>query len=162
MNNLKKQIKLSIPELPLKIEAFIGQNGVEEIKLNRGECIALLHFENDHIEKAKAFEKWLLNYVKGVKKQPLPPHQLAKMAPLTRRVLSKLLEIPYGETLSYSKLADQLNIPGASRAVGSACGKNPLVLLYPCHRVLRQDGSLGGFGFGLEVKKILLEHEQLA
>ncbi|GLR65293.1 MULTISPECIES: methylated-DNA--[protein]-cysteine S-methyltransferase [Marinospirillum] len=74
-------------------------------------------------------------------------------------VWSALLEIPKGKTLSYAQLAAALGKPKAVRAVGTACGANPIPFLVPCHRVLRSDGSLGGFAFGLTMKQQLLERE---
>ncbi|HVF21561.1 MAG TPA: bifunctional DNA-binding transcriptional regulator/O6-methylguanine-DNA methyltransferase Ada [Pyrinomonadaceae bacterium] len=77
-----------------------------------------------------------------------------------RQVWEKLREIPYGETLSYGDVAKALGKPGAVRAVGRACATNPVALVIPCHRVVREDKSLGGYRWGLERKKKLLEHEQ--
>jgi AraC family transcriptional regulator of adaptative response/methylated-DNA-[protein]-cysteine methyltransferase len=73
----------------------------------------------------------------------------------------KLLQtIPLGETRSYSWMADKLKIPGARRAVGRANGSNMICLVIPCHRVIRADGTLCGYGGGLWRKKWLLEHER--
>lgn len=71
-----------------------------------------------------------------------------------------LLDIAYGQTESYSALAARLGNPRAVRAVGSACATNPLPIIVPCHRVLRNDGSLGGYAGGLEMKQYLLELER--
>jgi methylated-DNA-[protein]-cysteine S-methyltransferase len=68
-------------------------------------------------------------------------------------------EIPYGRTTTYGELARRLGSPGAARAIGRACATNPLPVLLPCHRVVGADGSLTGFGGGLETKRRLLEHE---
>jgi methylated-DNA-[protein]-cysteine S-methyltransferase len=76
-----------------------------------------------------------------------------------RRVWAGLLEIPYGETMSYGELAAHVGSPGASRAVGLANGRNPVAIVVPCHRVIGADGSLTGYGGGLERKTWLLEHE---
>jgi methylated-DNA-[protein]-cysteine S-methyltransferase len=70
--------------------------------------------------------------------------------------------IPRGEMRSYGWVADQLGLPGAARAVGQALARNPVPLVVPCHRVIRGDGRLGGFGGGLEVKKFLLDLERAA
>jgi methylated-DNA-[protein]-cysteine S-methyltransferase len=64
--------------------------------------------------------------------------------------------IPYGETRSYLWVAEQIKKPKAARAVGQALGRNPLAIIVPCHRVIASDGTLGGFGGGLEMKKHLL------
>jgi AraC family transcriptional regulator of adaptative response/methylated-DNA-[protein]-cysteine methyltransferase len=76
------------------------------------------------------------------------------------RVWAALREIPYGETRSYADIAEEIGEPAAIRAVGSACGANRVPLTIPCHRVVRTDGSLGGFGWGLEVKEELLAAER--
>jgi methylated-DNA-[protein]-cysteine S-methyltransferase len=78
------------------------------------------------------------------------------------RVWRALAEIPYGETRSYRWLAGQLGAPDASRAVGAANGANPLPIVLPCHRVIGSDGSLTGFGGGIETKRFLLAHEGAA
>jgi methylated-DNA-[protein]-cysteine S-methyltransferase len=75
------------------------------------------------------------------------------------RVWQNLREIPYGETISYGQLATRLGNPKASRAVGLANGTNPIPIIIPCHRVIGSDGSLVGYGGGLENKKILLALE---
>ena len=76
-----------------------------------------------------------------------------------RRVWNALRQIPLGETASYLDIARQLDQPTAFRAVANACGANPLAVIVPCHRVLRQDGSLGGYRWGLERKRQLLDRE---
>lgn len=76
-----------------------------------------------------------------------------------RKVWRKLQEIPYGETISYGELARRVGNPKASRAVGSANGKNRIPIVIPCHRVIAGDGSLGGFGGGLSTKEKLLALE---
>jgi methylated-DNA-[protein]-cysteine S-methyltransferase len=78
-----------------------------------------------------------------------------------RRVWNVLLEIPYGATWSYGDLARRIGNPKASRAVGLANGRNPLSILVPCHRVIGADGSLTGYGGGLQRKRWLLAHEGL-
>ena len=75
------------------------------------------------------------------------------------RVWQSLREIPYGETISYGQLARRLGNAKASRAVGLANGSNPIPIIIPCHRVIGSDGSLVGYGGGLENKKILLALE---
>ncbi len=74
-------------------------------------------------------------------------------------VLSALQQIPYGETRSYLDVARQIGNDKAVRAVGAANGNNPIALIIPCHRVIGSNGSLTGFGGGLDAKRYLLEHE---
>ena len=80
-------------------------------------------------------------------------------SPFRKKVLETERKIPYGQTRSYVEVAQMVNSPRASRAVGSANAANPLPLYFPCHRIICSDGSLGRFGWGLEVKKWLLEME---
>jgi AraC family transcriptional regulator of adaptative response/methylated-DNA-[protein]-cysteine methyltransferase len=77
-----------------------------------------------------------------------------------RRVWAELRRIPRGETRTYSEIARAIGAPAAVRAVGSACGANPVALVVPCHRAVRTDGGLGGYAWGLPVKKQLLETEK--
>lgn len=76
-----------------------------------------------------------------------------------RRVWQELLAIPYGETRTYSEIAEALGTPHGQRAVGRACATNPVSILVPCHRALRQDGGLGGYRWGIKRKDALLRRE---
>jgi methylated-DNA-[protein]-cysteine S-methyltransferase len=76
-----------------------------------------------------------------------------------RRVWDALRRIPYGETVSYGEIAREIGSPSAARAVGLANGRNPIAVIVPCHRVIGADGSLTGFGGGLERKRLLLDLE---
>jgi methylated-DNA-[protein]-cysteine S-methyltransferase len=80
--------------------------------------------------------------------------------PFQRSVWSALSAIPLGATRSYGQLAAALGKPGAARAIGRANATNPVCLIVPCHRVIGADGSLTGFAFGEEIKRMLLEWEQ--
>jgi O-6-methylguanine DNA methyltransferase len=75
------------------------------------------------------------------------------------RVWRAAAQIPFGQVRSYSELARQIGAPAAQRAVGHALGSNPLPIFIPCHRILRSDGGLGGFGLGLDMKRALLALE---
>jgi AraC family transcriptional regulator, regulatory protein of adaptative response / methylated-DNA-[protein]-cysteine methyltransferase len=76
-----------------------------------------------------------------------------------RRVWQELQRIPLGETRSYAEVAEAVGAPRAARAVGSACGRNPVLFVVPCHRVIASDGGLGGYGLGLDIKRRLLDSE---
>lgn len=76
-----------------------------------------------------------------------------------QRVWRALLDIPYGRTWSYGELATHIGKPSASRAVGLANGRNPISVVIPCHRVIGADGSMTGYGGGIERKRWLLAHE---
>ena len=77
-----------------------------------------------------------------------------------QKVWRELQRIPYGETISYAEIARRLRKPGASRAVGTANGRNPLSIVIPCHRVITSGGTLGGYAGGLRAKEILLSLER--
>ncbi|MFC3813831.1 methylated-DNA--[protein]-cysteine S-methyltransferase [Lysobacter sp. GCM10012299] len=100
----------------------------------------------------------LEEYFAGERRQfelPLAPQGTAFQC----EVWHTLAAIPYGETISYAQLAQQVGKPSAVRAVGAANGRNPLPLVLPCHRVIGSDGSLTGFGGGLPTKQFLLQME---
>lgn len=82
--------------------------------------------------------------------------------PFQQRVWSELRKIPFGQTISYGELARRIGQPAAPRAVGRANGQNPIAVIVPCHRVIGANGTLTGFGGGLERKQWLLEHEASA
>jgi methylated-DNA-[protein]-cysteine S-methyltransferase len=79
--------------------------------------------------------------------------------PFELRVWDELCAIPYGETVSYGEIAHRIGNPGAPRAVGLANGRNPIAVIVPCHRVIGANGSLTGYGGGLERKRLLLDLE---
>ena len=76
-----------------------------------------------------------------------------------KQVWQALQQVPYGETRSYAQLAEALGKPKAVRAVASACARNPVALVVPCHRIVRSDGGMGGYRWGVERKEVLLERE---
>ena len=88
------------------------------------------------------------------------PLHLDGITPFQRRVYERLLEIPYGQVVTYGQIAAGIGIePGGARAVGQAVGANPVPILIPCHRVVASDGRLAGFGGGLARKALLLSLE---
>lgn len=95
----------------------------------------------------------------GTAAPALPPLDVAATA-FQWRVWHALSSIPVGQTRSYRQLAVELGSPAAARAVGNACGSNRLALIVPCHRVVREDGSLGGWRWGIERKRELLAQER--
>ena len=80
--------------------------------------------------------------------------------PFQQAVWRALVDVPYGETTSYGELARRIGRPGAVRAVGLANGRNPISIVVPCHRIIGSDGSLTGYGGGLERKRYLLDLER--
>ena len=82
-----------------------------------------------------------------------------KGTPFQIKVWNKLVAIPFGQTKNYKQIAIEIGNPKACRAVGNACGKNPILLLIPCHRVIASDKTLGGFSASFSLKKTLLDIE---
>ncbi len=76
-----------------------------------------------------------------------------------REVWNTLKEVPYGETRTYKWMAERVGKPQAFRAAGNALGKNPIPIIFPCHRIIESDGSIGGYSSGTEIKRRLLEIE---
>lgn len=85
--------------------------------------------------------------------------EFAEGTEFERKVWETLKEIPYGETRTYKWLAEKIGKPQAFRAVGNALGKNPIPVIFPCHRVIETDGSIGGYSAGTDTKRRLLEIE---
>ncbi len=110
-------------------------------------------------------ERWISAYFSG--KQPVRDFSLKPIGtPFQQTVWRHLLEIPYGETRSYGEIAKRIEkekgIPKMSaQAVGNAVGKNPILILIPCHRVIRSDGNIGGFSCGIGIKEKLLQTEHI-
>ncbi len=107
----------------------------------------------------RAAEKFVRACLLG-RTPPAAPPLTKPAAAFTARVLAALQKIPRGATRTYGDIARQLDVPRAARAVGRACGANPLPLFIPCHRVVAAHGALGGFSAGLAWKKFLLAKER--
>jgi len=103
--------------------------------------------------------QWLMDYFQDASNTPEPPPLDLRGTAFELSVWEALLHIPSGETVSYQTLAKSLNKPTASRAVGGANGRNPVSLIIPCHRVIGENGTLTGYGGGMDIKKALLVHE---
>ncbi|GHT72686.1 methylated-DNA--protein-cysteine methyltransferase [Bacteroidia bacterium] len=111
--------------------------------------------KNEILQKAC---RQLDEYFSGKRKTfdlPLTP----KGTVFQTKVWAELQRIPYGKTISYAQLAQEVDNPKACRAAGSANGKNPIAIVIPCHRVINADGKLGGYAYGLKIKKQLLDLE---
>lgn len=148
------------------------------IMYSDGEYLIGLRFEEakdvnkqsvDAIEgNTQVFEdtkKWLDEYFKGNKPEFTPKYKINNLTEFRQMVIDEMLKIPYGETITYNDIAKSIakkkNISKMSaQAVGGAVGWNPICLIIPCHRVIGTDGSLTGYGGGIENKKALLEHEK--
>jgi methylated-DNA-[protein]-cysteine S-methyltransferase len=114
--------------------------------------------QNATIDPLPAAARQLKEYFAGRRREFELPLRL-QGTEFQQRVWRELTQIPFGETRSYGQLAKRLNNPNGSRAVGLANGRNPIAIIVPCHRVIGADGSLTGFGGGIERKEWLLSHE---
>lgn len=143
--------------LPIHVDIWGNKKGIFKVALKPADTFSFTEHGTLYPDTAKWIEAYLAK-----KKWPLPPLDLSDLPPFTLQVLEALTEIPCGKTLPYGQLASRLGRDQAARAVGRACGANPIPLFIPCHRVISSDGTLGGFAFGLEVKRHLLDFESLA
>ncbi|WP_087973142.1 methylated-DNA--[protein]-cysteine S-methyltransferase [Oceanobacillus rekensis] len=105
------------------------------------------------------YAKELIDYLEGRRKQFTLPTDLHG-TPFQQSVWKVLQEIPYGQTVSYTGIAEQIQKPNAVRAVGTAIGANPVLITVPCHRVIAKSGKLTGYRGGLEMKEQLLGLEK--
>ena len=104
-------------------------------------------------------EQQIMAYLEGKRQQLDFPIRMMG-TPFQQRVWHALQQIPYGTTRTYGEIATSIGNPRASRAVGMACNKNPLLLIVPCHRVVGANGKLTGFAYGTDAKQWLLELEK--
>ncbi|MCS6840750.1 MAG: methylated-DNA--[protein]-cysteine S-methyltransferase [Roseiflexaceae bacterium] len=100
----------------------------------------------------------LLDYLHGARMDLDLPLDVAA-TPFQQMVWNALRAIPYGETQTYRQVAQRIGRPRATRAVARACASNPAALIIPCHRVVRSNGALGGYRWGIERKRALIAHE---
>jgi len=122
--------------------------------------ICLQHGEADLVEQPlPALKKGIVEFLQGDANLAKVPVDI-RGAVFQRKVWNELLRIPRGETRTYAEIARAIGAPDAVRAVGSACGANPVALVVPCHRAVRTDGGLGGYAWGLPRKKKLLALEK--
>ena len=108
-------------------------------------------------------KRWLDRYFAGLDPGEIPPFSFPEVSAFRRNLWELLLEIPYGQTVTYGELAEKMAARGFGKcpqAVGGAVGSNPISLMVPCHRVVGSGGRLTGYAWGLERKKALLDLEQ--
>jgi len=118
--------------------------------------------ESDWTENPKPLQEALLQldaYFSG-RLKTFSLNLCLDVRPFQKKVLTTLRRVPYGQTISYGKLAEKIGSPKASRAVGQANAKNPIPIVIPCHRVIGSNGKLTGFGGGISIKQALLDLEQ--
>lgn len=140
--------------------SFVSLLGPITIFEEGGKIISLLFSYSEHSDSSPLLEKAkeeIEEYFQGKRKTFDLPLD-AKGTEFQKRVWKELLDIRYGETLSYGEIGDRIGTK-AYRAIGNACGKNPIPILIPCHRVVGKD-NIGGFALGLDLKRKLLDIER--
>ena len=139
---------------------FVGSfnqsfNELKEWADKRSPNIVLIE-NNDVLQN---YSEQIIEFLEGDRQQFSIPMDF-KGTQFQQEVWNALNNIQYGETKTYKDIADMINNPKAVRAVGSAIGKNPLLILIPCHRVIGKNGTLTGYRGGLDMKKMLLKMEE--
>ncbi len=152
--------------MELRYDNYVSPMGTVYIVFNsRGIArltLAKERFEREYgcaMGKNKEAVRQLGEYFDGERKEFSLPLQF-NGTPFQKKVWTTLEKIPYGETRSYEWVAEKIGKPKAVRAVGNAVGANPLPIIIPCHRVIRKNGELGGYGYGAAVKEKLLKIER--
>ncbi|MFQ5916491.1 MAG: methylated-DNA--[protein]-cysteine S-methyltransferase [Candidatus Binatia bacterium] len=139
------------------------RDGVGEVRL-KGRSGTVGVWTKDESSLARRWgmtaKEELSAYFTGQLRSFSTPSDLSGLPLFTQAVLRITAKIPYGEVRSYRWVAERLGKPKATRAVGNALARNPIPIIIPCHRVVRADGSLGGYALGLDWKRKLLELEQ--
>jgi O-6-methylguanine DNA methyltransferase len=154
-------MKLAIPTVDGEFTAHYSERGLAQLDFAGDQR----SHSSDTLAPARASE-WhktttlaLKEILAGKNPAKLPPLDLSCGTEFQRRVWNALLKIRAGKTQSYGQVAEAINHPRSTRAVGGACGANPIPVIVPCHRVLAAKGRLGGFSSGLDWKVKLLNRE---
>lgn len=129
-------------------------------KIKKIELVEEIERPSEESEIFNVFKSEILEYLTG-KRKTFSRLDLLDLrgTDFQKSVWKALLKIPYGKTCSYKDLSKMISKPKAMRAVGTAVGKNPFLIIIPCHRVIKNNGTLGGFAYGPHVKKALLKIE---
>ena len=149
--------QMILPFFKNAVQISYTEKGVTEISFKK----SMGQMKKPSDSMAKLIEKQLTKYLKGQTETLELDIDWGNLrgTDFQKRVWKKMIKIPYGKVKTYGEIAQSLQSPGASRAVGTACGKNPVLLVIPCHRVVGAN-SLGGFsGGGLGIKRQLLDLE---
>ena len=137
----------------------LGDHAEELVKILAKEFkqAIIIRDNNSHQDWVKK----ILNFIAGEEYDLNLPIDI-RGTEFQQQVWQALQNIPYGETRTYQEIANDLGKPKAARAIGNACGANPIALIIPCHRVVCTDGSLGGYYWGIERKQKIIERETSA
>ncbi|HEX9889802.1 MAG TPA: methylated-DNA--[protein]-cysteine S-methyltransferase [Nitriliruptorales bacterium] len=153
-------MRCAVIESPIGPLTLVGNGvGIRELRYGRDvRAHPEAPVEDDPLLGAVAAQ--LRRYFAGDLEEFDVPVSWGDVTPFQKAVYEAMSRTTYGEMVSYGDLAREVGSPRASRAVGQACNRNPLPILVPCHRVVASDGSLGGYGAGLEAKRHLLALER--
>ena len=159
---MKTLYKSELHSLIGNLYLFFNKKELLNISINTYNNKWINHFFPDTIIK-KSYDNIFLTQLKeyfyGLRKEfDLPIMLLGSK--FQKDVWKSVSKIPFGDTISYKEVAQNINRKSAQRAVGNALSKNPLLIIIPCHRVIKSNGNLGGFSAGVDVKKKLLSFEK--
>lgn len=168
MSGMGKRHRIRFAEYPSPVGKLLiarGELGITELSISavRRDFFKRLkdRYGVDPVEDRSSFNdafRELDSYFSGRSFKFTLPLELTGTG-FEMKVWGAIKKIPWGETRSYKEIAERIGSPGASRAVGGACGANPIPLIIPCHRVINSNGGLGGYTGGLAIKKRLLSIE---
>ena len=148
--------EISTIETPIGlIEITADKNFVKSIQFIKEKKAVFVNYNNDIINQTN---NELTEYFNGNRTIFTLPLTFT-ISPFYKKVLLEVQKIKYGQTASYGYIAKVIGQKGASRAVGKANSKNPIVIVVPCHRIITYNGSIGGYSAGIDKKSYLLKHE---
>jgi methylated-DNA-[protein]-cysteine S-methyltransferase len=162
MEQLDLRLKTEKPALTLaRLDLAASPAGITRVSLRRSREASPVRTETGRIGRIIAqARKELEEYFAGERTFFTVPADLSQVPSFERSALEIAAEIPYGKVRSYKWIAERLGKPDAARAVGNAMAGNPVPIIVPCHRVVKTDGGLGGYSFGLLRKEALLNLER--
>ena len=168
---MKETLLKSSKNTPVgKMIVIAAEKGLCFLEFNRPKRSDLLekrlnnHFDNyriinGHNDHSHLAAKWLDIYFNDRRQPEISVPLDVRGTDFEKQVWREMREILFGGTMSYGDIAVKIGKPAGSRAVGGACGRNPVSIIVPCHRVVGSAGSLTGYGGGLDTKSFLLKHE---
>ncbi len=161
--------ELELPERTIPVSCVARGQSIVGVLLDLTAESALEQFlerglspTHDRSDPFLGFFEELTQYATGTPFEWRTPIRFEEGTAFQRRIWKAIDEIPFGESATYAALAAAVGAPGGARAAGGACGRNPIPLRVPCHRVVRAGGELGGFTGVIETKRALLRHEGVA
>ncbi|MFC0582420.1 methylated-DNA--[protein]-cysteine S-methyltransferase [Micrococcoides hystricis] len=173
MQRVRRLYYFSFPTKIGQLFAAVSNQGVLQLCFERQDALArfkelAIEFEAPiarvEVDQVNAVGRQLIDevheYLAGERREfSVQVEASPSLTEFQEKVYKHLQEIEYGQTESYLEVARLVEAPGSARAVGSACANNRIPLIFPCHRVVRTDGSIGEFGGGTDVKRFLLDLE---